>query len=98
MALIISLKVVPSSGRQECVLDKSGELKCYVKSQPERGLANKELINFLSKALKVPQVSIMLLSGDTARKKKIKIDGLETYEQLLKLLKLDPLDKQVTLF
>jgi len=97
MALIISLKVVPSSGKQECVLDKAGELKCYLKSQPERGLANKELIGFFSKALKVPQASIMLLSGDTSRKKKIKIDGVSTYEQLLNLLNLEPLDKQSSL-
>ncbi len=98
MALIFMVKVVPSSGRQECILDKSGELKCYLKSQPERGLANKELIGMLSKSLKIPQASIMLLSGDISRKKKIKIEGLDTFEQLMKLLQVAPLDKQEKLF
>jgi len=44
MSLVFDLKVVPRSGRNKWVLDKSGKLKCYLKSPPEKGLANKELI------------------------------------------------------
>lgn len=98
MVLLITIKVVPSSGKQEFILDTLGDLKCYLKSQPEKGLANKELISLLSKSLKIPQASIMLLSGDTSRKKKLRIDGLDSYNQLLERLKLSPVEKQAKLF
>lgn len=98
MALIIMIKVVPSSGKQEFVLSKSGELKCYIKSQPERGLANKELIALLSKSLNITQASIKLLAGDTSRKKKIALEGIQTFEQVLKMLKLAVPEKQEKLF
>lgn len=90
MALVISIKVIPSSGRQEWALDKAGELKCYLKSQPEKGLANKELIKFLAHGLRLTQVEIVILAGDKGRKKKIKIDADISYAQLLALLGLEP--------
>ncbi len=63
MALIIEVKVVPSSGKQQWVLDKAGKLKCYIKSPPERGLANQEIITLLAKALKLPQENLVLSRG-----------------------------------
>jgi uncharacterized protein YggU (UPF0235/DUF167 family) len=83
MALRFELKVVPSSGRNCWKLDKNGTLKCYLKSPAERNLANLELIKLLSSALKVPQEYIAIVSGQTDRKKRIKIDQPLTYEQLL---------------
>ena len=73
MALTITVKVIPSSGRQLCKLDGE-QLKCYLKSPPERGQANEELIVLLSKALGIPRISIRILAGATGRKKFIKID------------------------
>ena len=75
MALIIEVKAVPSSGKQECKTDKSGTIKCFLKSAPEAGKANAELIKFLSKKLKVAQNQITILTGTTSRKKRIKIEA-----------------------
>jgi len=75
MTLVIEVKVIPSSGKQQCTTDKSGTIKCYLKSAPEGGKANAELIKFLSKQLKVSQKQITILTGTTSRKKRIKIDA-----------------------
>lgn len=73
MALLVEIKVVPSSGKSECILDKQGALKCYLKSEAEKGKANKELIVLLAKKLKLTQENVEIISGQTSRKKLIKI-------------------------
>jgi len=73
MSLSITLKVVPSSGRQKIVLDKNGMIKCYLLSQPERGQANKELIAFLAESLGLAKQLFEISGGLTARTKRITI-------------------------
>ncbi len=73
MALIIDIKVIPQSGKQLFKLDKSGRLTCYLKSAPERGLANKELIKLLAKSLKTSQADVEIIGGKTSRNKRIKV-------------------------
>lgn len=86
MSLIAEIKVVPQSGRNEWVLDKSGKLKCYLKSPPERGLANKELVKILAQKLGVVQSAVELISGHTSRNKRVKIEGVASLEHLIALL------------
>ncbi len=86
MALVIEVKVVPSSGKQLCVLDAAGGLKCYLKSAPERGLANEELIKMFAAAARLPRSAVHLMAGAASRKKIIKIDGSFTREQFLATL------------
>jgi uncharacterized protein (TIGR00251 family) len=88
MSLIVTIKVVPSSGRQKWALDKSGVIKCYLKSPAEKGKANEELIKFLASTLKIPQAMITIISGATARTKKIKIASAISESQLLEKLAL----------
>ena len=75
MPLILDLKVVPSSGKSLCVLDKAGALKCYLKNPPEKGKANKELIKMLAKSLGVTHNEVEIIAGATSRKKRVKIDA-----------------------
>lgn len=93
--MILEIKVVPSSGQNKWVIDKSGKLKCYLKSPPERNLANFELISLLSKALKIPQNKVMIVSGQTSRTKRLDITHEIPYPELLALLKIEP---QLSLF
>jgi len=86
MSLILIIKVVPNAGRNDWQLDKSGLLKCYLKSIPEKGKANQELIKLLSKALKLPLNLIEIMAGGTSRHKKIKIETSLSYDQLLNVL------------
>ena len=41
------------------------------------GAANAALIAFLAKALKVPRSAVRVVSGDTARVKRLELDGVE---------------------
>lgn len=86
MALIFILKVVPNSGYNAWKIDKSGLLKCYLKSLPERGKANLELIRLISKELKIPLNMIEVVAGATSRNKKIKIETNLNYANLLHIL------------
>lgn len=86
VSLTVSIKVVPQSGRLAWKLGKNDQLVCYLKAAPERGLANKELIQFLAKSLKIAQVDIILVAGLTHRLKKIKIERDITFDQLLHML------------
>ncbi len=48
-------------------------LKIKIKSIPEKGLANEEIISIISEKLKVPKSKIKILSGLTSSRKKISI-------------------------
>lgn len=86
MSILVTIKVAPSSSKQLFVLDKSGQLKCFLKSAPEKGLANDELIKLLSKSLNIPQNDITLITGRTSRTKRLNIKVSLTYDQLLRSL------------
>lgn len=86
MALMLEIKVVPQSGRSQLVIDKSGILRCYIKAAPEKGKANKEVIEVLSKTLRVPKGAIEIVSGLTGRKKLLKVQTKLTYEHVLQIL------------
>ncbi len=73
MLVTITIKAVPSSGRQALERSKSGIIKCYLKSPAERGKANSELIKFLAKTLGVPQQDVELVVGHTDRTKIVRI-------------------------
>lgn len=95
MALIFDIKVVPNSGKKGCLIDKTGQLKCYLHSAPEKGKANNELIKNLSQALKITQDMIEIVGGKQDRKKRIKIETNISYEQLLTAL---GIERQITMF
>lgn len=86
MALIFEIKVTPCSGKNCFVLDKSGIIKCYVKSQAEQGKANAEIIKTIAKCVHVTQDRVVIIAGNQSRKKKIKIDIDISYDRLLELL------------
>lgn len=83
MALVFEVKVIPSSGKTKWILDKNGQLKCYLKNPPEKGKANKELIEFIAESLACSKHDIEILQGLTARKKTIKVNIAADYEQFL---------------
>jgi uncharacterized protein (TIGR00251 family) len=86
MAFFVDIAVVPSSGRQQCILDKKGKIKCYLKSAPEKGKANRELIKFFAKKLGVTQDCVNIVLGLSSRKKRLKIDKDLDFNRLVELL------------
>ena len=83
MTLTCTVKVVPKSGKQKAILDKTGRLKIYLKSVAEDGKANKELISYFSRILKIPQQDIVIFVGEHGRTKMLKIYKDISFEQLL---------------
>ncbi len=73
MALKITIKVTPSSGRSTCQIDKNGMVKCSLKSPPEKGKANEELIRLVAQMLDLPRTDVSILLGKTARTKTVLI-------------------------
>lgn len=74
MAVVLEFKVIPNAKAQGFEQSSGGQLKCRLKSKPEGGKANEELIKFIAKKLGVSTDDIKLLRGATARNKLIKID------------------------
>lgn len=68
--LIIKVKIVPNSSRNEIVLEEEF-IKVKVTAQPIENKANKALIEFLSKQFKIPKTSIEILKGENSKEKTI---------------------------
>lgn len=56
---------------------EEGRLKVRVTVPPERGKANKKVVELLSKTLKVPKGSIEIVRGETSRIKVVRVEGLD---------------------
>ena len=81
--LILRVKVVPGSSRTKISGILGTSLKVKVSSVAERGKANRELINLLSKKLGVKKNCIKIISGRSNPIKKLHITGINS-ENLLK--------------
>lgn len=78
--LRLAVRLTPNGGRDAIdgiELDADGHafLKARVTAVPENGKANKALIALLAKKAGIAKSTITILSGDTARKKILRIDG-----------------------
>ncbi|WFU01453.1 DUF167 domain-containing protein [Rhizobium sp. CB3171] len=76
----LSVRLTPNGGRDaidgfETGADGEAYLKARVSAVPEKGKANKALIALLAKSFGIPKSSVSLISGDTARKKILRIDA-----------------------
>lgn len=74
------VRLTPNGGRNAVDgIEADGEggmlLKVRVTAVPEKGKANKALIALIAKSLGIAKSSVELVSGDTSRKKILRIDG-----------------------
>ncbi len=89
----LAIRLTPNGGRDAIdgiELDGEGGmlLKARVTAVPEKGKANEALIALVAKSLGIAKSSVTIASGDTARKKILRIDGdpedlIEKLERLL---------------
>jgi uncharacterized protein (TIGR00251 family) len=69
------IKVIPKQAKTELRdILADGTLKISLKSAPEKGRANKELIKFLAGELQLSQNAIRISSGLTSREKVVSIE------------------------
>jgi uncharacterized protein (TIGR00251 family) len=71
--IVLGVKVVPGSSRTELVGEYNGMLKIKLSAAPEKGKANKCLIEFMAEILKVRKSCISIISGETKAVKQIQI-------------------------
>ena len=67
-SLIIKLKISPNASKNE-IINKDGEIKVKVTAQPIENKANKALIEFLSKSVKIAKSNIEIVKGETSKEK-----------------------------
>ena len=52
-------------------------MKIRIAAPPEGGKANRQVVELLSKTLRVPKSSIEIVKGETSRIKLLKIEGVD---------------------
>ena len=65
------------ASRSRVVGEHGGFLKVQLAAPPVDGEANAELIDTLAALLQVPRRQISLISGETSRRKKLRVEGVE---------------------
>ena len=68
--VLIPVKAQPGAGRNEIRGTQGGALKVCVTQVPEKGKANKAIVDFLAKALKLRKSQLSLYSGELSSQKK----------------------------
>jgi uncharacterized protein (TIGR00251 family) len=83
--IVLGVKVVPGSSRTVFAGEFDGMLKIKLSAAPEKGKANKCLIEYMAKRLKVRKTCISIISGATKSVKQLQILDVEP-ERLLNRL------------
>ncbi len=61
--MLIKVKVFPASSKQEVIKKSEDSFEIKVISKPEKGMANRESLELLSRYLKIPSSNIRLIKG-----------------------------------
>lgn len=77
-ALLVRIYVQPRASKSQICGIHEGELKLRLAAPPVDGAANEECRVFFAKLCKVPKSAVTLLSGETSRHKRLKIEGAAT--------------------
>ncbi|OHB41092.1 MAG: YggU family protein [Planctomycetes bacterium GWC2_39_26] len=83
--VILSIRTQPHASRNRIIGEYGGRLKLTVTAAPEKGKANKAVIELLANTFHISESSIHIISGESSRDKRIMIEGL-TQETLKSLL------------
>ncbi|MHC4110974.1 MAG: DUF167 domain-containing protein [Planctomycetota bacterium] len=86
--IVFTVKVVPGSSRTVLcgLLDEMVKIK--ISAAPEKGKANKCLLDFLAKQLGMKKNAVSIISGKTSAIKSVQVLGISV-EQLLNKLNLN---------
>lgn len=73
---IIPIRAMPRAGRAGIAGLREGMLLVRLQSAPADGAANAELLEILAKSLRIPRRDLTIVSGATARTKRVQVGGL----------------------
>jgi uncharacterized protein len=71
------VRVIPRAGRSEVAGVRDGAVLVRLAAAPVDGAANAELIDLLSRILKVPRRDIAIVSGDKSRTKRVRVAAMD---------------------
>jgi uncharacterized protein len=74
--LSFEVRARPSAGRSGIAGEQGGALKVELKSPPEGGKANRELVKLIAKMFGAPASDVEVVSGESSRRKRIRITGI----------------------
>lgn len=73
---LLQVRLRPASTRRALLGVQGGRLVIAVHAPPERGKANREALELLSRALRVPPSRMEIVSGRSTRNKTVLVRGL----------------------
>jgi len=76
----ITVRLTPRSARDELIGWQDGALRVRLRAPPVDGKANEALRRLLAERLGVAQSAVQLVSGETSRMKRLRIEGLTEAE------------------
>ena len=83
--MIVKVRVKAGARLNKAEKDAEGNWVLAIKAPPVEGKANEELIRFLSRRLTIAKSQVAIISGHTARIKRINIEGLDLTQAEQKL-------------
>ena len=78
--VVLKVQVQPRASRDEVVGPHGDGLKIRITAAPVAGAANKHLLKFLAKKLRVSRSQMSISSGTTSKSKSIAIEGITAEE------------------
>jgi uncharacterized protein len=75
--VILQLQVIPRSSKNQIVGPHDDALKLKLTSPPVDGAANKCCRDYLAKLFGVAKSNVIIISGETSRKKRVLLRGVE---------------------
>ena len=74
---ILDVHIVPRASRTEIRGWHGAAVKIRLQAPPVDGKANRALLEFLGQALNLPAGRLSLVSGETSRQKRVRVEGLD---------------------
>ena len=84
-SILIQIKLIPNAFKDVILGWEEGRLRIRVQAVPEKGKANKHLLQYLADQLEIAPSRLTIVSGKTSRIKRIRIEGLSEDELHQKL-------------
>jgi uncharacterized protein (TIGR00251 family) len=83
---VLAVRVIPRSPRTGVDGRRGEAILIRLNAPPVDGAANDALIAFLSDVLAVPRRAIAIVSGETSRDKRVRVEGIEADAAIARLL------------
>jgi uncharacterized protein (TIGR00251 family) len=77
--VVLALEVSPASGKAGFIAGYDPwrrTIRCAVRSPPQKGKANREVMESLARLLGVPVTSVVIVSGATQSRKRVRVGGI----------------------